>query len=918
VQGEVESVVAAQGEFGVDRLAPARPHGGEPLTCWRTTASASSASRLAAPHAGWDGHAMSLNLPRVRGGKSYAHLVLPAVLLTAAALFALLTGPNSSRSSTKDGDPYHASSAVDTNPSPKIFETTITATPATVDIGQGVKAHALTFNGSIPGPTFRLDVGERVIVHFHNELNEETGIHWHGIEVPNPEDGTPLTQNQVKPGGTFRYEFKVTRPGIFWYHPHHHSSTNQVFKGMYGMIVVRDPLERLPQLQSLLPPIDRTLRIALSDMTVCKAPGSNDAVTYDPSAPHVSGGPLPAQVPPTPKDLCETRPVDTHGAPRAPFAAGDIPNIQQSDALANPTNEGQTVLTNGVNVGARAGTPASPGQLSPTAKTFTVGASQQVRLQLLNASTTRYMRLKLTTPSGEHSALVRIGGEGGLLDKARTEGGHPGPFSAYETHFDAGEIVLPPGGRADVLARMRNNSLGGSTEAESGMYTLWTEDFLRSATGFAGLPTVPVMHFRVLPSGIISIKDQVFGGTQLRGVDDAVEALPATIFKPLDPAGFPTPKPGLSSPKVGLTVDAGGFGIDGTHGVHDGGGDFMQAPHVPTARYVQSGRTYELSAANQTGSRHPFHLHGFSIQPLDLTRPSSPTYTWDYHEFVDTVDIPPGYTLRFRVRIDRRPFAGNPDSTSGGEKGRWVMHCHIFSHAEDGMLSELVVTGNVLENNERPQMTIDNVDVTGIRGRTVTASGTYADPDGDAVNVLVARDADTDETIGKITKDGTDHGRWTWTYPVSATDHDRHVKILEIDDKFDGNQRVLDLHVQDPPAPTPTPTATPTPSGGQPQPQTTPAPADRTAPVIRRLRVKRLARATRVRVGLSERARLTVTVRRRGHRVVQVSRAGVPGRNTLKVRKRLRPGRYAVIARAVDAAGNRARPVKVGLRVRRR
>jgi FtsP/CotA-like multicopper oxidase with cupredoxin domain len=859
------------------------------------------------------------NLLRVRGAKLYVHLVLPVALLTAAGLFALLAGADSSRSSTKDGDPYHAPEVVDTNPSPFIFETTITAQAATVDIGQGIKAHALTFNGSIPGPTLRLDVGERVIVHFRNQLSEETGIHWHGIEVPNPIDGTPLTQNQVKAGGTFRYEFKVTRPGIFWYHPHHHSSTNQVFKGMYGMIVVRDPIERLPQLQSLLPPLDRTLRLVLSDTTVCKAPGSNDAVTYNPSLPHVSGGPLPAQPPPTPKDLCETRPVDTHGALRAPFAAGDIPNIQQSDALADPTNEGQTVLTNGVNVGARAGTPNSPGQLSPTAKTFTVGASQQVRLQLLNASTTRYMRLRLTTPSGEDSRLVRIGGEGGLLDKARVEGGHPGPFSAYETHFDAGEIVLPPGGRADVLARMRNNSLGGSTEAESGIYTLWTEDFLRSATGFAGLPTVPVMHFRVLPSGIISIKDQVFGGTQLRPFDP-VETLPATLSKPLDPAAFPAPKPGLASPKIGLTVGAGGFGIDGVHGSHDGGGDFMRAPHAPSTRYVKAGRTYELSAANQTGSRHPFHLHGFSIQPLDLTRPGFATFMWDYREFVDTVDIPPGYTLRFRVRIDRRPFPSNPDFTSGGEMGRWVMHCHIFSHAEDGMISELVVTGNVLESNERPQMTIDEVDVSGIRGRTVTATGTYADPDGDTVSFL-ARDAGTDETLGKITTDGTDHGRWTWTYPVSATDHDRPVEIVESDDKFNGNLMVLDLRVQDAPAPTPTPTATPTPTptptGGDPQPQTTP-PTDRTAPVIRGMRVRRLARATRVGLRLSERARLTVTVRRRGHRVARVARVGVRGRNTVNVRRRLRPGRYAVIARAVDAAGNRARPVTVGLRVPRR
>jgi hypothetical protein len=52
--------------------------------------------------------------------------------------------------------------------------------------------------------------------------------------------------------------------------------------------------------------------------------------------------------------------------------------------------------------------------------------------------------------------------------------------------------------------------------------------------------------------------------------------------------------------------------------------------------------------------------------------------------------------------------------------------------------------------------------------------------------------------------------------------------------------------------------------------------------------------------------------------VARASRAGVGGRNTLRLRKRLRPGRYALIATAVDAAGNRARPVKVRLRIRRR
>jgi FtsP/CotA-like multicopper oxidase with cupredoxin domain len=892
------------------------------------------------------------NSGRARGARFYARLVLPVVVVTAAALLALLIGASAGRGATTDGDPYHAPAVVDTNPSPRIVETTLTARPATVNLGQGVQAHALTFNGSIPGPTFRVDVGDTVIVHFRNQLGEETGIHWHGVEVANPMDGTPVTQNQVRPGGTFRYQFTVTRPGVYWYHPHHHGSTNQVFKGLYGMIVVRDQLlEQLPQVDALLPPADRTLRLALSDATVCKAPGFNDSLTYDPSAPHVSGGPLPAQGPPTPRDLCETRPVDEHGVPRGPFAAGDIPNVQQADALATPTNEGQTVLTNGVNVGARTGAPENPGPLSPSAKTFPVVGNQQVRLQLVNASTTRHMRLRLTTPSGQLSPLLRIGGEGGLLDNSRIEGGKQGTFG-YDTQFDRGEILLPPGGRADVLARMRQ-AIFSSQPPETGVYTLWTEDYLRTNTQFAGLPSVPVMHFQVSPPATNTFDGILFNDTRIRPADDPVETLPATTVKPLDPARFPTPKPGLASPQIGLTTDAGGFGIDGVHGTHDHTGDFMRAPHPPSTRYVRPGRTYTLSVANLSASRHPFHLHGFSIQPLDLTRVggSVPIYTWDHREFVDTVDIPPGHILRFRVRIDRRPFPGNADFTSGGELGRWVMHCHIFSHAEDGMISELVVTGNLLEHNERPQMTIDNVDVTGIRGRTATASGTYADPDGDTVTFLAPRDADTDETIGTITQDGTDHGRWTWTYPVGAADHDRRVKIQASDDKLDVDQMTLDLHVQDPPPPAPPPTPTPSPPPAPaPAPTVPQAPATSSTPpagtsapaappALTRLRIspKRIAigrrlpklvarpakrpiatirftlsraakvrlRFARIRPGRQPR-RLKPTVRISAKQGVNRMRFAARLSRTV----RLAPGPHRLTAVALDTTGQRSSPVR--------
>src|SRR5918997_4444745 len=88
------------------------------------------------------------------------------VLLAAAGGLVLLSQPSGATDVTADRDPYHAPRVVDTNPDPKTVETTITAKPATVDVGQGVSARALTFNGTVPGPTFTLDVGDTVIVHF--------------------------------------------------------------------------------------------------------------------------------------------------------------------------------------------------------------------------------------------------------------------------------------------------------------------------------------------------------------------------------------------------------------------------------------------------------------------------------------------------------------------------------------------------------------------------------------------------------------------------------------------------------------------------------------------------------------------------------------------------------------------------------
>ena len=149
-----------------------------------------------------------------------------------------------------------------------------------------------------------------------------------------------------------------------------------------------------------------------------------------------------------------------------------MPNIQLA-GLSGPVNEGETVLTNGKNVGARAGTPAAPGALAPGASKLSVAAGQGLRLQVLNAGTTRFIRLLLTDQSGVKIPLVRVGGQGGLMDSAHTEGG---VVSGFDFHYTLGEILLDPGDRQDVVAVIPLTANVGD------VLTLWTQDFERTGT----------------------------------------------------------------------------------------------------------------------------------------------------------------------------------------------------------------------------------------------------------------------------------------------------------------------------------------------------------------------------------------------------------------------------------------------------
>lgn len=102
---------------------------------------------------------------------------------------------------------------------------------------------AYTYNGIVPGPQIRVTEGDKVRVKVTNSMNESTGIHFHGLLVPNSQDGVPfVTQPPIEPGGTFTYEFVIRNSGTHMYHSHHNAA-EQVVRGLLGAFIV-EPLDK--------------------------------------------------------------------------------------------------------------------------------------------------------------------------------------------------------------------------------------------------------------------------------------------------------------------------------------------------------------------------------------------------------------------------------------------------------------------------------------------------------------------------------------------------------------------------------------------------------------------------------------------------------------------------------------------------
>jgi FtsP/CotA-like multicopper oxidase with cupredoxin domain len=116
---------------------------------------------------------------------------------------------------------------------------TLTAKQASVRLASGRSIDALTFDGRLPGPELRVRRHDLVEVTLVNrDIEDGVSIHWHGVDVPNAEDGVSgVTQDAVKLGDRYTYRFRPDQEGTFWYHTHQVSSDN-VARGLFGPLVI--------------------------------------------------------------------------------------------------------------------------------------------------------------------------------------------------------------------------------------------------------------------------------------------------------------------------------------------------------------------------------------------------------------------------------------------------------------------------------------------------------------------------------------------------------------------------------------------------------------------------------------------------------------------------------------------------------
>jgi FtsP/CotA-like multicopper oxidase with cupredoxin domain len=442
----------------------------------------------------------------------------------------------------------------------------------------GKPVRALTLNGTVPGPVLRFRVGDIARIRVTNTLpREETSVHWHGLLVPNLEDGVPyLTTPPIKPGQSRTFEFLLKHPGTYWYHSH---TGLHEQRGIYGAIVVEPAANTHPRTD--LPRIDRDEVLVLSDWTnenpheVMRTllRGSGWYALRKGTAQSLLGAHRSGHL------------ADFLMRERARLPAMDVSDIAY-DAF----------LINGQRTSRLAGRPG-----------------ETIRLRIINAAASTYFYLTSST-----GPLTLVAADGPDIRPIRQNRLLIGMAETYDVL-----LTIPPSGTAGLRATAQDNS---------GHASAWIGD--ASPTGTAGHPAglrpLPAPDLYNMDAALEAILDE----HDADGAISDADALAAESPRPLPPytrlqSTQPTTLP-ADAPVRDLTLKLTGDMLRYTWSLDD------QTMSPDNAIRVRRGEILRLTLVNNTMMHHPMHLHGHFFRLL-MPGAADPAYSPLKH----TVDVPP-------------------------------------------------------------------------------------------------------------------------------------------------------------------------------------------------------------------------------------------------------------------------------------
>ena len=492
----------------------------------------------------------------------------------------------------------------------------------------GKSSMATLINDSLPAPTLKMQEGDTVTIRVHNQLNESTSIHWHGLLVPFEMDGVPgISFDGIPAGSTFTYKFKLTQSGTYWYHSH---TGFQEQTGMRGAIVIEPKgRERYP--------IEEDHVILLSDWT-----------HRDPHN--------------LLKLLKQRADFDNYHLPDfkkllSDIAATDLEAAYDKRKMWNqmrmmPTDftdlSGETTFTYLMN-----------GKTTAANWSQLVKAGQPVKLRFINGSAqtifdVRIPGLKMKVVGTDGNDVAPVDVDDFRIGVAETYDVIVTPTRDAHTIF--AQNIDRTGFVATTLATKRGAR--AAIPAMDDVEWLTMSDMMGAmgANGYDARHAKTEYDFKTdmrvdsprmnLDDPGINLRDinrKVLTYNQLHSVGDEIMAEQRKPTREIE---------------IHLTGNMERYiwALDGIM--------FKDAPPVN----IKPGERVRITLVNDTMMNHPMHLHGMWS---DLRTPDG-----DFQVRKHTIMVQPAQKISFDVT---------------GEAGRWAWHCHLLYHMEAGMFREVAV-----------------------------------------------------------------------------------------------------------------------------------------------------------------------------------------------------------------------------------